>query len=298
MSILWFIIKMILFILLGILLLGIILIGVVLLAPIRYEAYFAKYEEMAYEVKVRYLWGIRALFVLQDGMKVHRVSLFGKKIYDIHEELKENDEMPEEVSKEKHEAYATKVAKVHDCGRKQEKSSSETISDKNRIAPREEIKNGQRTVKEVKASKSDEKTIHKKNNMRKQEKKLPKEEYCQKEKEIDFKEVLSDPLTYRAIKRMILGIWKVLKVIAPREWDFEVIVGKDDPADTGELIAKLTMLYPLYYQHGIIRGDYEQACLKGGFLITGKFRLIQITDELVRVYFNKDVNALVHLIKK
>ena len=92
----------------------------------------------------------------------------------------------------------------------------------------------------------------------------------------DLSALLFDKMTYCFIKDSAILIWQYLKKIAPRKWDFEIVVGKEDAAETGVFIAQLTMLYPLYYKHGVIKGDYERECLEGGCYLEGKFRIGQL----------------------
>ena len=81
MGILWLIKKIILIILLAILVLVFAVVGIVLVAPIRYEAYLAKYETLAYDIKFTYLLGIKGNFFLEGQDKNHKVSAFGKILY-------------------------------------------------------------------------------------------------------------------------------------------------------------------------------------------------------------------------
>lgn len=294
MSVLWFIIKIILFILLGIILILLGLTAVVLLAPIRYEAYFARYEEMAYDIKFRYLVGIKGIFFLQDDKKEHRISLFGKTVYDMHSS--------QAVQNEEECEHRELIRPSEQTEVKQEIKAEKKSDDKSGIKQSEQVL--EKTIKkdsvpEVVQEKNRQKQKEEFNSFHEAEKKVQRA----KKKSIRYtrdniKESLTNPLTYRVIKAVVKGVWDLLKVILPNEWDFELIVGTGEPADTGELIAKLTMLYPLYYQHGIIRGDYENRCLKGGFLAKGKFNLFQIVIRVVKLYFQEDVNAYIHLIKK
>lgn len=262
MSILWLIIKVILFALLGIAILLAVGLAILLLAPIHYEAYAEKYDELMYDIHCHYLRGIKASFFLEDKVKVHKVSVFGKILY-------ENRAKESEVTREASER----------CSEHKKQVKKEVVSEK--IIKQPITKDIEHTTKEA-AEKV-------------------KDETKQKIKEVSdssIKEVLLNPLTYHAGKCMIRGIWDILKVVTPKEWDFEVVIGTGDPADTGVLIAKLTLLYPIYYSHGIIRGDYEKACLMGGFLIKGKFRLGQIAIRLIRLYLEKDVRTFINLILK
>ncbi len=86
-------------------------------------------------------------------------------------------------------------------------------------------------------------------------------------------EMVFNPFFLPAIKQFFSSGKRLIKYLAPKEWSFELILGKEDHADTGELIAKLSLFYPLYCQHGMISGNYEKKGVWGGFLVEGKFRL-------------------------
>lgn len=295
MSILWLIIKVILFVLLGIVVILITGLTIILLAPICYEAYVEKYDKLIYDMHISYLRGIKGIFYLENGVKNHKFTVFGKVLYED-KEVDEEGECPPSQTKassyeqgNKHKAKQSAQMNRVPSGKSQrdheelpcdkEQSKQEALSKKIIDTPlAEDLEHiVQENAQEV------------------------REQATQKIKEMPFsgiKEILLDPLTYRAVKLIIRGIWHIFKVIAPKEWDFEVVVGTGDPGDTGELIAKLTMLYPIFYQHGIIRGDYENECLMGGALVKGKFRLGQIVIRLVKLYLQKDVRAFIHLILK
>lgn len=295
MSILWLIIKVILFALLGIVALFVVGLAILLLAPIHYEAYTEKYDELMYDIHFHYLRGIKGSFFLEDEVKDHKVSIFGKILYEdrakesevVREvsEIRGNNKGSEQRYKNEKDTQTNRV--LHEspntsserCSENKKQIKQEVVSEK--IIKQPITKDIEHTSKEA-AEKV-------------------KDETKQKIKEVSasgIKEILLDPLTYHAGKCMIRGGWDILKVIAPKEWDFEIVIGTGDPADTGALIAKLTLLYPIYYSHGIIRGDYEKACLMGGFLIKGKFRLGQIVIRLIRLYLEKDVRTFINLILK
>lgn len=295
MSILWLIIKVILFALLGIAILLVVGLAIILLAPIHYEAYAERYDELIYDIHFRYLKGIKGSFYLEDRVKAHKVSVFGKVLYEDKVEkdevtsqaLRMREDNNESKQKYKNEKDNQTNRVLHEranvpsegCSEYKKQAKKEVVSEK--IIKQPITKDIEHTTQEA-AEKA-------------------KDETKQKIKEVsdlDIKEILLDPLTYHASKCMIKGIWDILKVVAPKEWDFEVVIGTGDPADTGALIAKLTLLYPIYYSHGIIRGDYEKACLMGGFLIKGKFRLGQIVICLIRLYLEKDVRTFINLILK
>lgn len=93
----------------------------------------------------------------------------------------------------------------------------------------------------------------------------------------------------------LMAIFKSLK---PRKIEASFIVGMDDPATTGEILAICGMLYPIIGGHVDVRGDFENKRLEGHFLIIGKLRMFTFLRTAVKVYFNKDIRRLYRLLKK
>lgn len=93
----------------------------------------------------------------------------------------------------------------------------------------------------------------------------------------------------------LLAIFKSLK---PRKFEASLIVGMDDPAATGDILAVCGMLYPLIGGHVDVRGDFENKRLEGHVLIVGKLRAFTFLRTAVRIYFNKDIRKLYRLLKK
>lgn len=288
MSWLWLIIKIIVGVLLGSCVLILILAAVILLAPIRYEAYLAKYEKLSYDIKFSYLGGIRGLFYLEGEEKNHRISIFGKVIYKNKVEEIETPNKASTSNKEEQEVVKEKQVKIKEDDRQSvvaSKKASKSM-EKTSVEIKKEV-NPQLRVDAEEATEAVNEDL--------------KEATIETVKHMSYewvKEFVLNATTYRAIKRIAIGIGRIIKTIFPYQWDFEVVVGEGEPADTGLLIAKLTMLYPLYYGHGIVRGNYEQACLQGGFLAKGKFTLGAIGWQILCCVLNKQVQALVKSILK
>lgn len=288
MSWLWLIIKIILGVLLGSCILIVILAAIILLAPIRYEAYWAKYDQLTYDIKFSYLFGVRGLFYLQDEVKNHRISVFGKVIYKNKMEEKETTHVISSPNKEKEEVVHEKQVERDKSGRKTVKTTKKVSKsmDQTSVKFKKEVNPQLRSKAEETAQALNEKV---------------KDETIGTLKGISYgwiKAFIWNATTYRAIKRIMVGIWRIIKAIFPKQWDFELVVGEEEPADTGMIVAKLTMLYPLYGGHGIVRGNYEEACLQGGFLAKGKFTLGAIGWQILSCVLNKQVQALIKLILK
>ena len=277
MNILWLIIKVVLWTLLGLIGIALVGLGMILCSPVKYEAYLSKEEQLTYDIRWRYLWGIKGLFYQDFEKKNHWIKAFGKTFYKETVEIKQV-EMGETVTRQaqsaqkmaNHEKMARPPLTEAKPSKKVEKLSKIKV-EKEKVSPLLE----KETKKEVEALEENIKPEAK--------------ETTQQISWSDWKAILLDKRTYGAIQEIVVCIWHILKELAPNEWDFEVVVGKEEPADTGELIAKLTMLYPIYYTHGIIRGNYEKECLEGGFLIKGKFTLGSVVWHILKCILSQPV---------
>lgn len=92
----------------------------------------------------------------------------------------------------------------------------------------------------------------------------------------------------------------VLKKVKPDKFEADLIVGVENPAATGEILAVYGILYPLIGQHVRIVGDFEceRLHVEGRLYIRGKIRVFTFLRTAVRVYFNKDIKKLIRLLKK
>ena len=294
MSIIWLIIKVILFVLLGIVVLLLTGIAIILLAPIHYEVYAEKYDDLMYDIHFRYLKGIKGSFYLEDGIKKHTVSVFGKILYNnkVEEEVVEQSVSINDYNKE------SRTTEDKNKGLETNKGTNHKASSYSKAYFNQQKQKRKEVVSKEKVASPIAKEVEDTTNEVTEEVKHQTKDKIEEMPKSSIKEILFNPLTYRGIKHIIRAVWDIVKIIAPKEWDFEVVLGTGDPGDTGELIAKLTLLYPIYYAHGIIRGDFEKECLMGGCLMSGKFRLGQILRRLIQLYLQKDVRAFIHLILK
>ena len=94
-------------------------------------------------------------------------------------------------------------------------------------------------------------------------------------------------------------VW-VLKKVKPNKFEADLIVGLEDPAATGEILAVYGMLYPVIGRQIRIVGDFEceKIHAEGRLYIRGKIRVFTFLRLAVRVYFNKDIRKLIRLLKK
>ncbi len=289
MGIIWLIIKIILWTLFAGVSCIIFLCMLVLLAPIRYEAYLEKYDGLNYEVKLRYLMGIRGHFYLQDGIQSGEVKVFGKRVYSSKEE--------EKGIEEKIDVWEAKtIQSGADNGQERVKDAPDRKAT-NRQG--RDLKKQQVPIRKsslIDEHKTVEQTVTSSSIIREEE-----------ENERDFKpdkggitksikEVMAIPQFAEILKSTFKLIKELIIYIGPKEWSFELIIGREDPADTGELMAKLIMLYPWYYQHGVIEGNYEAAGIWGGFLAEGKFCIGGIIRRIIVFLWYRPVRESIKLI--
>lgn len=101
--------------------------------------------------------------------------------------------------------------------------------------------------------------------------------------------------SFALCKGELIRIGKSLK---PQKFQAQLLVGMDDPAATGQILAVCGMLYPLLGGHVDVAGDFERKRLEGRVFVKGKIRFFTFLRVAVRVYFNKDIRKLYKLLKK
>lgn len=86
--------------------------------------------------------------------------------------------------------------------------------------------------------------------------------------------------------------------LKPDKFHADFIIGMDDPATTGEILAIYGMLYPLLGANVNIIGDFESKRIEGNLYLRGHIRMFTFLKIAVKVYFNKDIKKLIKLLKK
>nr|WP_302596132.1 hypothetical protein [uncultured Cellulosilyticum sp.] len=293
MSILWLIIKIILVVLLALLILLILGLLIILICPISYEVYLEKYDELIYDIKFTYLGLIRGRFCLEKDYKKHEIKAFGKLLYEG--EIEEAEK--EQASTRKHpKAHETNKGPKDEISKKalqpMKKQAQKSMQEKTKVKqtrPSHDVNEEEIDTPVMEdIQETSEEAVHKVTNETKS--------FAKNLDRHQIKELLFEKNFWRLIKEVWYVVKSIIKYILPREWSYEVIIGGQDPAQTGELIAKLTMLYPLYYKHGIVKGDFERNGIWGGFLAKGKFNLFGILKRIVIFLCRPVVREYIRLI--
>ena len=129
--------------------------------------------------------------------------------------------------------------------------------------------------------------------------------FCDKIKAVSdniqyYREVLeSDPFRQSA-ELCKKELSRALKKLKPDKFETDFIVGMEDPAATGEILAICGILYPLIGPNVRVVGDFDcdKAHIEGQLYIRGKVRIITFIRTAVRIYFNKDIKKMIKLLKK
>ena len=90
----------------------------------------------------------------------------------------------------------------------------------------------------------------------------------------------------------------VFKSLKPDKFEADFIVGMDDPATTGQILAIYGILYPLVGQNIQVVGDFERTHVEGYLYMCGRIRAFTFLKVAIRIYFNKDIRKLMKLLKK
>lgn len=90
----------------------------------------------------------------------------------------------------------------------------------------------------------------------------------------------------------------LFRKLKPDKFHADFIIGMDDPATTGEILAIYGMLYPLLGANVNIVGDFESKRIEGNLYLRGHIRMFTFLKIAVKVYFNKDIKKLIKLLKK
>lgn len=95
-------------------------------------------------------------------------------------------------------------------------------------------------------------------------------------------------------------ISSVMKALKPDKFEADLIIGMEDPAALGEILAAWGMMYPLVGRHIRIVGDFEcgRTRVEGSIYIQGKLRAFTFLKTALRIYFNKDIKVFIKQLKK
>ncbi len=110
--------------------------------------------------------------------------------------------------------------------------------------------------------------------------------------------VLQSELFGRTWEKYSKEVLCLLKRIAPRKIKGYLHIGMEDPATIGQILGYYGMLYPLIGEHIDVVPDFEHVILEGTLKIRGNITLFQAVRIACTIYFDKDLQKLIRLLKR
>ncbi len=241
-------------------LLLLLLVIIVLTVPIKYKVYINKSEQTNVDATLKWLYSIINVDIIynSNGETIRKIKIFGRAI---------GPRKPKKVRKSK---------KIN-----LRKKSDDTY-----------LNVVQAHKEQVKQKKNPEGPPKKKNKKQKQTKKEKK----------DFKDTMRQVQSFTYKKELLTDtfvlIKRLLKDILPSRLYMEVEIGKEDPADTGQLIAKVSAFYPIYYSFASFVGNYEKECFYVKLDASGHIILGKLVYEIIRYIRKTSVKQFIKFIRK
>lgn len=327
-----FILKLIMWIILGILGLLLLLILMVLFVPITYRGMFSKCDSIRAKGRVGYLFGaVRVFFEYVDGdIRYKAKVLFFTVAKDGYDEPEEANREEEVVSEE---VESDSGADVDDTTleeptkeepiKKEESIKKEPVKEEPvkklaEKAPQSEVKKtvsveesrkppdkgsvkteGRQTEKtfEAEPKKKPASKSGKKAKRIKRADSSPEEESTW-DKVKRFYGFLKAPENQGLFKFVMRMIGKALKSILPKKIEGRLNFGLDDPAITGYILAVVSSMYPLYGENLVITPDFEGPRIEGNVKFRGRIIIGVIAYYGVRIILDRRVRRLIREVRK
>lgn len=107
-----------------------------------------------------------------------------------------------------------------------------------------------------------------------------------KEKGRLLKKLYDSEVTKRAFTKVKKQVFYLLRHLKPRIIKGSIHYGFEDPAITGEVLAGISMFYPVISPHFEIVPDFLEVCLEGEVILKGHIRLIHVAIVAATLFFS------------
>lgn len=260
----------------------IVLALLVLFYPIRYKAKAIYKEDEVQEAYFKANWLFHIVSFSFDYKSGKTFKIFGIKL------KQKNDEERLEKSRDDKKSGKKALKKTI------KESDEETDSD---IVSLDEGSDNADTNSEENLDLSDIEETDKKSS-KKESESLDSSKNKIYDKIIKYLNILGSDLFKRTYRKCKDKMIKLLKIILPRKWDVNAVIGFDDPATTGSIIGYTSMFYPLIAKHIHIRGDFNRKVIDVNAYAKGHFTIFKVGYILLNVYFDKNIRKLKKMFKE
>ncbi len=282
------ILKIIGIIILVILTLLLIIAFCVLVVPLRYKGKI-KFDKNSYSgyIKGRYLFGILRFNINIDKDITYSVKLLFKELTGEPLVNTENN------SKEKFEANAKESV---------ENKSEDNLEDKHTVYEENstDFNNKENTsgTKNSKVKKLKEKLLSKFNKL-----KFNFRKFCDKLRKIstrkqEYIDFLKDPSSLVAKTMLKESLYKLFKIILPRNIKGEINFGLEDPATTGFVLGLIYIFLPRRFKSLKLVPDFENVVLNGDITFKGHTSLVSVLIIGLKIYRQKRIREFITFVKK
>lgn len=101
-----------------------------------------------------------------------------------------------------------------------------------------------------------------------------------------------------AFRRVIKEIRRLLRFLRPKKADIKVEFGFNDPAHTGYLLAGISLIYPMIGEFTELQPDFEHRVLRGQGSVSGKIRFLYALVFALCIIADKNVRTTFRHIRK
>ncbi len=112
------------------------------------------------------------------------------------------------------------------------------------------------------------------------------------------KNTLTNDIFKRAFEVTKKQVLRVLKMIIPKKFHADFLVGTSDPTITADILAAYGVMYPVLVNKVFITPDFERQRIAGKVHLKGRITVFTIVWAAAVLYFNKDVRKTYRRFKK
>ncbi len=286
------ILKIIGIILLTILGILVLLICIVLFTPLRYEITAKADGTMdSIKAKVKFSWFLHVLsgqVCYEEKQADFQVRLLGRKV-DL-----------DSLSKKEKSKETTKGTV--------EETVEETVNEETSVPQNEEEVLQSEKIENKIADKTEPKEKKKGTKKKKKQNVLERIKYtiqsiCDKIKALKQKldevtEFIKDETHRAAFRRLLKEMHRLLHFLKPKKFHLNMEFGFEDPAQTGQVLGVISMLYPFFEKNIDVTPDFQNQVLKGNVFIKGHFRGIYFIILGFNLLFDRNIRTTFKNIKK
>lgn len=276
------ILKILGFIIAGILALVILVILSVLLCPIRYKGYVKYKDEPVVLVKANWLYHIISVkFALKGKKSRFQINLFGHKVGQT-------------KKKKSHKKKDSLVTFQSDAGKDIIPDTKEDIRKEPDV-----LHNTQQDAHDIKFEKKSGKKFKEKKSKAVNKIKEFKENfsyYAQKREELLTE--INDESNKRAVGFVWSIVKKLIKHSMPHSHHISVLYGAGDPAQTGERLGIMYAVCALIGLNLVVTPDFDNKVFECETHFKGKIILLYVAVLALKAYKNKDLKQLINKIKE